>query len=192
MSRRSKALKKPVPSPSTDRSAKTNKPKTAARPGRVNNSKASSHTGATNKSVRTVSLAALLLVAVFAIGLLVVSVVGEYLPWQFSEEISPEQARRQISSGAIILDVRTYEEFVGGHIEKSLQMPLENLTSLMQALPHDRLIITVCNSGLRSIQARYILQEAGYTQVTSMTGGIQAWVKAGYPLVTGESIRQFN
>jgi rhodanese-related sulfurtransferase len=189
MSRRSKVIKKPVPSSEAVPPSQPNKAKTAARPTRANRSKESFITGRKNKSVRTVSLVALLLVAVLAFGFLVVSVVGQNLPWQYSEDISPAQAKKQLGSGAIVLDVRTYEEFIGGHIEKSLWMPLEQLTSLMQALPHDRLIITVCRSGVRSIQARNILLNAGWTQVTSMTGGIQAWIAAGYPTITGEPIR---
>ncbi len=143
----------------------------------------------TAKSIRTVWMVAILLIAVFGIGFLIVQVVGELAPWQLADEISPAEARTQIGSGAVILDVRTREEFVAGHIEKSLFMPLEELTSLMDALPRDRLIITVCRSGVRSIQARYILKDAGFTKVTSLTGGMEAWIALGYPIVYGEPVR---
>ena len=142
-----------------------------------------------SKSVRTVYLVGLILVAIFAIGFLIVQIAGELAPWQLSGEISLNDTRKQLADGAVILDVRTREEFVAGHIEKSLFMPLEELTSLMSALPRDRLIITVCRTGLRSIQARYILEEAGYTQVTTMKGGMEAWIAAGFPVVYGEPVR---
>ncbi|OGO09338.1 MAG: hypothetical protein A3K46_07390 [Chloroflexi bacterium RBG_13_60_9] len=128
---------------------------------------------------------------VFAVGFILVKIIGEFSPWQLSDAISPEQAQKQISGGALILDVRLHDDFVAGHIEGSLWMPLENLESLMKTLPHDRLIITVCNSGVRSIQAMYILKEAGYTQVTSMTGGMQAWVAADFPVITGEPMQVY-
>jgi len=150
---------------------------------------ASYHNSRSGKSIRTVWMVALLLVAIFGIGFLVVQIAGELAPWQLADEISPNDARKQLTGGAIVLDVRTYEEFIGGHIEKSLFMPLEELTSLMSALPRDRLIITVCRTGLRSIQARYILQEAGYDQVTSLKGGMEAWIAAGFPVVYGEPVR---
>ncbi|MGB7538787.1 MAG: rhodanese-like domain-containing protein [Anaerolineales bacterium] len=143
----------------------------------------------TKKSFRKVWLVAVVLVGILGLGFLIVQIVGELAPWQFAEEISPDQARKQLGSGAIILDVRTYDEFVGGHIEKSLFMPLEELNSLMEALPRDRLIITVCRTGLRSIQARHILQEAGFTQVTSLKGGMEAWIALGFPVVYGEPVR---
>ena len=150
---------------------------------------ASYHNSRSGKSIRTVWMVALLLVAIFGIGFLIVQIAGELAPWRLADEISPDDARKQLAGGAIVLDVRTYEEFVGGHIEKSLFMPLEELASLMSALPRDRLIITVCRTGLRSIQARYILQEAGYDQVTSLKGGMEAWIAAGFPVVYGEPVR---
>ena len=146
----------------------------------------------TSKSIRTVWMVAVLLIAVFGIGFLVIQIAGQLMPWQLADEISPEQARQQQSLGAIVLDVRTREEFVAGHIEGSLFMPLEDLITLKDALPRDKLIITVCRSGVRSIQARYILRDAGFKQVTSMTGGMEAWIGLGFPVVYGEPVRINN
>jgi rhodanese-related sulfurtransferase len=164
-------------------------PRPSKRTAKRQKSGASSRSSRTSKSIRTAWMAVLILVGIIAIGFLVVQVAGEFAPWRLADEISLDQARKQIGSGAIVLDVRTYEEFVGGHIEKSLFMPLEELSSLMAALPRDRLIITVCRTGLRSIQARHILQEAGFSQVTSLKGGMEAWISAGFPVVYGEPVR---
>jgi|WetSurMetagenome_2_1015567.scaffolds.fasta_scaffold48198_3 rhodanese-related sulfurtransferase len=139
--------------------------------------------------IRTILLAALILVGIAGIGLLVFQVAGELAPWRPATEISPDDARKQLSAGAVVLDVRTHDEFIAGHIEKSLLMPLEELTSLMDALPRNQLIIVVCRTGVRSMQARRILLEAGLTQVTSLKGGMEAWIAAGFPLVYGEPIR---
>ncbi len=166
-------------------------------PGKGKTDKAGKSAGAykssrSSKSIRTIWMVAVLLIAVFGIGFLIVQIAGQLAPWQLADEISPDQARRQLSSGAIILDVRTREEFVGGHIEGSLLMPLEELTTLMDALPRDKLIIAVCRSGVRSNQARVILRNAGFKQVTSMTGGMEAWIAKGFPVVYGESVRINN
>jgi rhodanese-related sulfurtransferase len=161
----------------------TKRPVKTAKPG------ASYRTDRMSKSIRTILLAVLVLVGIAGIGLLAVKITGELAPWQLADEISPDDARKQLSSGAVVLDVRTHEEFIAGHIEKSLFMPLDELTSLMAALPRNQLIITVCRTGVRSMQARLILQEAGYTQVTSLKGGMEAWIAAGFPVVYGEPIR---
>ena len=158
------------------------KPKPAFRPKRAARPK---------KSNRPFWVVLFLVVAVVAIGLLIVQAANDASPWQYSEEISPIDAQAMIHRGAIVVDVRSYEEYISGHIEKSLWMPLEELTSLMQALPRDKLIITVCRSGVRSIQARYILQEDGIEQVTSLKGGMEAWLAADLPVVYGEPVRNF-
>jgi rhodanese-related sulfurtransferase len=46
--------------------------------------------------------------------------------------------------------------------------------------------VVVCRSGHRSAQGRDILRQAGLTNVTSMSGGMNAWISAGNPVVTGE------
>ena len=49
-------------------------------------------------------------------------------------------------------------------------------------VPRDREIVVVCRSGNRSQQGRDILLNAGYTQVTSMQGGLNEWRASGYPV----------
>jgi rhodanese-related sulfurtransferase len=142
-----------------------------------------------NRSNRTGWAVALIIVGVLVAGLLAISLISENLPWQMSDEISPAQANKQLSSGALIVDVRNHDEFVAGHINQSLLMPLEELPTLMQTLPHDRLIITVCSTGVRSTQARNMLKAAGFTQVVSMKNGIEAWIAAGLPIAYGEPVR---
>jgi rhodanese-related sulfurtransferase len=141
------------------------------------------------RSLRTVGLAALILVGVFGIGFLALKLIEGVGPWQLSDDISPTQAREQISNGAVVVDVRTREEYVSGHIENSLWMPVDLLTSLMGTLPRNRLVITVCRTGVRSAQARDILEENGFNLVTSLTGGMEAWIAAGFPVVPGEPIQ---
>lgn len=70
--------------------------------------------------------------------------------------------RRQ---GALVLDVRTAEEFRQGHLQESLNLPLGSLSSRMGELPKNRAIITVCASGMRSGMARRQLLKAGFQEV---------------------------
>ncbi len=51
-------------------------------------------------------------------------------------------------------------------------------------LPSGSLVV-VCHSGNRSAKGRDILLNAGFTQVTSMAGGLIQWQAAGYPTVSG-------
>lgn len=69
---------------------------------------------------------------------------------------------RLITEGAIIIDVRTKGEFVSGHIEKSLNIPLDQLQEGTKKLKKDKPVITCCASGMRSAAARNILKSQGF------------------------------
>jgi len=70
-----------------------------------------------------------------------------------------------ISSGAVILDVRTKAEFQSGHLRNSVNIPLDNLQGNLKKLNKSRAIVTCCASGARSGAARRILKANGYTDV---------------------------
>ena len=97
-------------------------------------------------------------------------------------EISATQAWEKYQQGAFFLDVRTQQEWDQGHIAKSTLIPLDDLQARLSELPRDQDIVVICRSGARSKEGAAILRQAGFTRVTCMTGGLQAWVTAGYPL----------
>jgi rhodanese-related sulfurtransferase len=70
-----------------------------------------------------------------------------------------------IAQGATVVDVRTPAEFKDGHFKGSINLPLQTLSSQMNKLKKDQVIITCCRSGSRSGMARRQLQAAGFTQV---------------------------
>lgn len=70
-----------------------------------------------------------------------------------------------LQNGAQIIDVRTKEEYVNGHIQGSVNMPLNNLSSQMNKLKKDKPVITCCASGMRSGVAKNILKSRGFREV---------------------------
>lgn len=63
---------------------------------------------------------------------------------------------------AIILDVRTYEEFASGHIKGSKNIPLQILGSKINEIKKlNKPVIACCRSGMRSAQATSILKQNG-------------------------------
>jgi rhodanese-related sulfurtransferase len=100
-------------------------------------------------------------------------------------EISVSEALAKRESGAFILDVRQPEEWNEAHIPDSTLIPLDQLANRINELPKDQEIVVVCRSGNRSAQGRDILLEAGFTDVTSMAGGLNQWKIAGYPTISG-------
>jgi phage shock protein E len=100
-------------------------------------------------------------------------------------EISVTEAAAKRDVGAFVLDVRQPEEWNEFHVPDSTLIPLDQLTSRVNELPRDQEIVIVCRSGNRSAQARDLLLDAGFAQVTSMAGGLTQWKAAGYPTVSG-------
>jgi phage shock protein E len=67
-----------------------------------------------------------------------------------------------IQTGAIIIDVRTPQEFDGGHIKGSKNIPLQTIQKAIPELKKSgKAVITVCRSGSRSGMAKSILKSAG-------------------------------
>ena len=97
-------------------------------------------------------------------------------------EISVSEAYNKYQNGAFVLDVRTQEEWNEFHAPNTTLIPLDQLASRLNEVPRDKEIVVVCRSGNRSQQGRDILLNAGYTQVTSMQGGLNEWRASGYPV----------
>jgi cysteine synthase/rhodanese-related sulfurtransferase len=85
----------------------------------------------------------------------------------------------------LFVDVRTPADFAGGHIEGSINIPLEQLADKARGLPasRDTPIITVCNVGRSSLTGMLVLKSLGYHKVKNLMGGLNAWVSEGNQLV---------
>ena len=93
-------------------------------------------------------------------------------------EITQEEAAKimQEQSGYVILDVRTKQEFAGGHIPNAINVPNESIADKQpEQLPDkNQMILVYCRSGRRSKQAAQKLADMGYTDVREF-GGINTW-----------------
>lgn len=70
-----------------------------------------------------------------------------------------------LKNGAIIVDVRTKQEYQNGHLKASLNIPLNVLENNLSKLKKDTPIITCCASGMRSASAKSILKSNGFSDV---------------------------
>ncbi len=79
------------------------------------------------------------------------------------------------TTDAVLLDVRTREEYAQGHVPESCNIPLQEIDSAPSAIVHKNTPIFVyCYSGARSAQATAYLNRMGYTSVQNI-GGISAY-----------------
>lgn len=95
-------------------------------------------------------------------------------------EVSPEDLYKEREKFHII-DVRSENEWVGGHIETSKHAPCSELAARIQELPGEDLVF-VCAGGYRSILAASVAKKMGKKRVSHLPGGILAWRTAGFTL----------
>lgn len=99
------------------------------------------------------------------------------------EEIDVPTAHAMWQAGDLIIDVRLPEEYAAGHVAGAWNVPLRNLPARAQNLPPGQ-IVTVCSTGIRSLQGAEMLSRLGRAAF-SVRGGTKAWASAGHPLVRG-------
>ncbi len=73
--------------------------------------------------------------------------------------------RQLIRDGALLVDVRTPQEFASGHVNGSVNIPLNRLATELDRLRGNEHIVVFCLSGNRSHQARMLLERQGFTNV---------------------------
>jgi adenylyltransferase/sulfurtransferase len=81
----------------------------------------------------------------------------------------------------LVLDVRERWEFDIAHIDGAQLIPLAQLPGRLAEVPRQRAIVTVCHHGARSLSGRALLLRAGFSQVRSLAGGVDAWALAVDP-----------
>jgi rhodanese-related sulfurtransferase len=96
-----------------------------------------------------------------------------------------EFSTKVAEAGVITLDVRTPIEFGEGHIEGARLIDFQsgNFENEIAALDKNATYAVYCRSGNRSGQAVKVMQDAGFTNVFNMNGGVIDWANAGLPLV---------
>ncbi len=98
-------------------------------------------------------------------------------------DVQTAYTRFEQSAGAILVDVRTPEEWAAtGIVPGARLISLDQFEQRAPAeLPKDSPIFVICNSGNRSRVASETLVRLGYPQVFNIDGGIQAWLRANLP-----------
>lgn len=99
---------------------------------------------------------------------------------------SPADLREKMVAGnaPVVVDVRRPAEWLGMKIGEVLNIPLDIIEKQAPSrLNKGEEVVAVCNSAFRSSMAIGLLERAGFSQPTSMQGGSEAWIEAGYPVV---------
>lgn len=94
-----------------------------------------------------------------------------------SPDVNSAQAHELVQKQkALLLDVRTPQEFAGGHLDGAKNIPVQELEAQLSQLADakDKDIVVYCHSGARSSRAAGILKSHGFTKVHDL-GGMSNW-----------------
>jgi rhodanese-related sulfurtransferase len=83
--------------------------------------------------------------------------------------------RLQAETPPILIDVREPDEYAYAHIDGAAHKPLGDIFSWADELDKGKEYVLLCHSGSRSMQATMLLQQMGFTNVSNVIGGIDAW-----------------
>lgn len=77
----------------------------------------------------------------------------------------------------VLVDVRTEEEYLEGHIPGAVHIPFDEMDQRYKELEHqqDENILLICRSGRRSVVAAHTLAEKGFPHLFNLKGGMLKW-----------------
>ncbi|MEL7626154.1 MAG: rhodanese-like domain-containing protein [Anaerolineaceae bacterium] len=127
----------------------------------------------------------LIVIGVAAFGYLAIRLTNQRTVSTLPAEMSVSEVAKLDPAEWFFLDVREQSEWNEGHIGWATLIPLGQLEDRQGELPQNQKIVVICRSGNRSAQGRDILLNAGFSEVTSMAGGMNDWISQGLPVVTG-------
>jgi len=100
-------------------------------------------------------------------------------------EVSPQRAAELLTEGVTVIDVREGYERDAGYIDGTRHIELERLAGQADTIDKSAPVVFHCRLGVRSAMAASAFRTAGYEAYT-MTGGIMAWVDAGFPIAPAD------
>jgi len=115
----------------------------------------------------------------------VIDQIDSELQMAHDGDVSAQTAYELANSGALVVDVRTPDEYAIMHVNDSMNIPWYNITDFATrpaplAGKLNNQILLYCRTGTRSRNAWLYLNSEGYTQVYNMLGGINAWRAMNY------------
>ena len=117
------------------------------------------------------------------------SIINENSDDQIIQEIAFNDVLNLIRNNSsnenfIVLDVRTYDEFINGHIPNAIKIDYysENFKKYLLKLPRDNIYLIYCKKGIRSRSAAEIMDNNGFQVVFNFSEGIDGWKKERLPL----------
>ena len=132
--------------------------------------------------------------------LLVAGLLGSFLIAVFYElrqkanglvNVEAPDAVRLINNDAVVLDLRSAESYGRGHIVNARNLTADEIDTRVPGLAPDKSkpVVAVCDNGISSNRSVMALRKMGYESVYGLKGGMNGWIQAGLPVVTGKKTK---
>lgn len=82
------------------------------------------------------------------------------------------------SNAPFLLDVRQPWEYEICRLDDSTLIPMGQINNHIGELDKDRETVVICHHGVRSRQVAYVLEQAGFSNVINLKGGVNAWANS--------------
>jgi len=104
-------------------------------------------------------------------------------------EVMPAEAAQLIEQGAVLLDTREQHEWNAGYLPGATLLPPAEVVQRVEEVAPDknRPVVIYCAAGARSMRAALQMASLGYTDVSSMAGGIGLWKSESRPIQMPDS-----
>jgi len=100
-------------------------------------------------------------------------------------DLPPQQFSQDLKTGGYtLIDVRTLAEYNAGHIANAKQADYyqtQEFTSFLGTLNKKGKYLVYCRTGVRSALVMQMMRDMGFTNVSDLSGGYNAWAAAGLP-----------
>jgi len=108
--------------------------------------------------------------------------------------VDPVAAVQLINNDGIVIDLRSVESYVRGHIVNARNIPFDEFAAKKDKIAKfkNRSIIAVCDAGTSSAKAVDSLRKTGFESVYGLKGGMNAWTEAGMPVVSAKKTKSKN
>ncbi len=103
--------------------------------------------------------------------------------------VGPTDAVQLMNQGALVLDVRSRDQYDAGHVIDARNFPNADLSQSVETLKkyREKPVLTCCETGMTASAAARTLREQGFSKVASLRGGLQAWRAENLPLVRSDA-----
>ena len=104
--------------------------------------------------------------------------IAENIGAGLTRQVKWHEVDRLRAGGALLLDVRTAEEFALGHIAGAVNVPNTEIRSRLAEIPRDRPVVLYCGVGIRGYLAERILRQNGWRDLANLAGGWKTYQAA--------------